>query len=217
MCQRRLYKGNAYGEEGHHSLRGKERCLLRFIPFPELEGTCTGQYDKIVAAYRSATELFAPTSVEVWVDADIYIRNETFNSDANKSNGTEYLNRPADVPIFFFSYHNFEDFVALHYDEKTFQAWKSNVLFVTSGAEELSHHDSPLTRTEYAPLFQKVFPHYSKKKRMPFELSTERLANLRRNLKDPDVQTMAQFFQPGIAFGEHLLWLFDETYPELIP
>ena len=191
--------------------------FLRFIPFPELEGTCTGQYDKIVVAYRSATELFAPTSVEVWVDADIYIRNEMFNSDANKSNGTEYLNRPADVPIFFFSYHNFEDFVALHYDEKTFQAWKSNVLFVTSGAEELSHHDSPLTRTEYAPLFQKVFPHYSKKKRMPFELSTERLANLRRNLKDPDVQTMAQFFQPGIAFGEHLLWLFDETYPELIP
>ena len=25
--------------------------FLRFVPFPELEGTCTGQYDKIVAAY----------------------------------------------------------------------------------------------------------------------------------------------------------------------
>ena len=54
--------------------------FLRFVPFPELEGTCTGQYDKIVAAYNSATEIFAPTPVEIWVDADIYIRNEAFNS-----------------------------------------------------------------------------------------------------------------------------------------
>ena len=29
--------------------------FLRFVPFPELEGTCTGRYDKIVAAYNSAT------------------------------------------------------------------------------------------------------------------------------------------------------------------
>ena len=71
--------------------------FLRFVPFPELEGTCTGQYDKIVAAYNSATEIFAPTPVEIWVDADIYIRNEAFNSDPSKFNGTEYLNRGAIV------------------------------------------------------------------------------------------------------------------------
>ena len=45
--------------------------FLRFVPFPELEGTCTGQYDKIVAAYNSATEIFAPTPVEIWVDAEL--------------------------------------------------------------------------------------------------------------------------------------------------
>ena len=198
-------------------LPGQTDPFLRFIPYPELEGACTGQYDKIVAAYSSATEIFDSTSVEVWVDADIYIRNEAFNSDPSKFNGTEYLNRPSDVPVFFFSYHNFEDFAALHYDGKTFQAWKSNVLHAVPEAVKLPHHDSPLPRTAYAPLYQKVFPHYSKKKRTPFDLSTERLSNLRRNLKDPDVQTMSHLFQPGIVFGEHLLKLFDEAYPELIP
>lgn len=81
----------------------------------------------------------------------------------------------------------------------------------------LPHHDSPLPRSEYAPLFQKVFPRYSKKKKVPFDLSVERLSNLRRNLKDPDVQTMSYLLQPGVAFGEHLLQLFDEAYPGLIP
>jgi len=191
--------------------------FLRFVPFPELEGTCTGQYDKIVAAYNSATEIFAPTPVEIWVDADIYIRNEAFNSDPSKFNGTEYVNRLSDIPVFFFSYHNFEDFLALHYDGETFQEWKRCVLMAPNESSSLPHHDSPLPRSEYAPLFQKVFPRYSKKKKVPFDLSLERLSNLRCNLKDPDVQTMSQLLQPGIVFGEHLLQLFDEAYPELIP
>jgi hypothetical protein len=151
------------------------------------------------------------------VDADIYIRNEAFNSDSGKFNGTEYMNRISDIPVFFFSYHNFEDFLALHYDGETFQEWKRCVLMAPTESSSLPHHDSPLPRSEYAPLFQKVFPRYSKKKKVPFDLSVERLSNLRRNLKDPDVQTMSQLLQPGVVFGEHLLQLFDEAYPGLIP
>ena len=198
-------------------LPGQTDPFLRFIPYPELEGACTGQYDKIVAAYSSATEIFDSTSVEVWVDADIYIRNEAFNSDPSKFNGTEYLNRPSDVPVFYFSYHNFEDFLALHYDVETFQHWKRCVLLAADESSNLPHHDSPLPRSEYAPLFQKVFPRYSKKKKVPFDFSVERLSNLKCNLKDPDVQSMSHLFQPGIVFGEHLLDLFDEMYPGLIP
>lgn len=198
-------------------LPGEVDPLLRFIPLPEEEGNCTGQFDKIVDTYQSAIEIFDKVSVSVWVDADIYIRNESFHSDKTKFNGTEYLNRSSDIPVFYFSYHNFEDFLALHFDIEKFQYWKSSVLLVPNKLSNLSHHDSPLSRSEYAPLFQKVFPRYSKKKKMPFDLSIERLANLRLNIKDPDIQTMKQLFQPGIEFGEFLLKLFDEVYPGLIP
>lgn len=195
---------------------GEDDPLLRFVPYPELLGTCTGAYDKIVEAYYEAKEVFAPDSVEIWVDADIYIRNEALNADPTKFNGTEYQNRPKDIPMFLFSYHNFEDFIALHCDDKTFGLWKSNVLQALGTDSGKSHHDHPLTRAEHAPLFQKVLPHYSKRK-TPFTLSVERLANLRRHLQDPEVQDMTSFLQPGRAFGERLLQLFDKYYPGLIP
>ena len=38
--------------------------FLRFVPFPELEGTCTGQYDKIAAAYSSAAEIYNTTAFQ---------------------------------------------------------------------------------------------------------------------------------------------------------
>lgn len=195
---------------------GQDDPLLRFVPYPELLGTCTGAYDKIVEAYHEAVEMFAPDSVEIWVDADIYIRNEALNADPNKFNGTEYQSRPGDIPVFHFSYHNFEDFIALHCDDKTFGVWKSVVLNGHNAETGKSHHDHPLSRAEHAPLFQKVLPHYSKRK-TPFALSIAHLANLRRHLSDPDVQTMFPLLQPGSAFGEHLLQLFDECYPGLIP
>lgn len=195
---------------------GQDDPLLRFVPYPELLGTCTGAYDKIVEAYQEASTVFAPDPVEIWVDADIYIRNEALNSDSNKFNGTEYQNRSDDIPVFYFSYHNFEDFIALHCDDATFASWKSNVLQAIGIGRNQPHHDFPLTRAEHAPLFQKVLPHYSKRK-TPFALSVACLANLRRHLADPDVLTMLPILQPGIAFGEHLLHLFDECYPGLIP
>lgn len=198
---------------------GQDDPLLRFVPFPEPLGTCTGAYDKIIEAYRDAVEEFYPDPVEIWVDADIYIRNESLKSDPTRHNGTEYANRQSDIPIFNFSYHNFEDFIALHCDKDTFQRWKTNVLQARQSRGNkfcLPHHDYPLSRNEYSPLFQKVLPHYSKRK-TPFELSISRLANLRHNLKDPDVQSMLLHLQPGIAFGSHLLELFDDAYPGLIP
>jgi len=188
---------------------------LRFVPCPDPYGTGTGYYDKIIQTYRDVVEDFAPDPVEIWVDADIYIRNESLPSDPTKHNGDEYRNREADIPIFHFSYHNFEDFVALHCDGAMFAKWKANVLFAVSKDTNQTHHDSPLSNAEYAPLFQKVVPRYSKRK-MPFEMSIAHLANLRRNLQDSDVQTMSAMLQLGIDFGKHVLQLLDAAYPGMI-
>ena len=189
---------------------------LRFVPCPDPYGAGTGDYEKIVQTYREAVEDFAPDPVEIWVDADIYIRNEPSPFDSSKHNGDEYRSRESDIPIFHFSYHNFEDFVAFHCDEVMFAKWKANVLYAVGRETNRTHCDCPMSRSEYAPHFQKVIPHYSKRK-MPFSLSVERLANLRRNLQDPEVKTMSVFLQPGIEFGSRVLQLFDEAYPGLIP
>ena len=139
---------------------GHDDPLLRFVPCPEPLGTCTGTYDKIVAVYWSVVEDFAPDPVEIWVDADIYIRNEELNSTPGKFNGTEYRNKPLDIPEFNFSFHNFEDFIVLHADDATFLRWKEIVLSAKGGQNENAHHDWPLPRSDYAPLFQRVMPRY---------------------------------------------------------
>lgn len=195
---------------------GRNDPLLRFVPYPEPCGTCTGGYDKITAAYRSAVEDFSPDPVEIWVDADIYIRDEPLGPDSDRSNGEEYGNKSPDIPVFSFSFHNFEDFIVLHADDAVFLKWKELVLAARGAQSQRKHCDWPLPRAEYAPLFQKVLPHYSKR-RTPFPLSVERLTNLRRHLNDPDVRSMASLLQTGIVFGEHLLQLFDAAYPGLIP
>lgn len=196
--------------------KGQVDTPLRFVPCPDPYGTGTGNYEKIIQIYREIVEDFAPDPVEIWVDADIYIRNEPYPSDSSKHNGDEYRNREQNIPIFHFSYHNFEDFVALHCDAVTFAKWKANVLCAVSGATKQTHRDCPMSSSEYAPHLQAVIPHYSKRK-IPFSMSIERLANLRRNLQDPDVKTMSALLQPGVEFGSHILQLFDATYPGLIP
>lgn len=189
---------------------------LRFIPEPDPFGSGTGKYDTIIKKYNEVVEDFEPDLVNIWVDADIYIRNEELDSNTGRFNFTEYQNRPSNIPVFHFSYHNFEDFLALHYEETVFNVWKQTVLYAVSHNTSRSHSEYPLIRSEHAPLFQKVLPRYSKRRPLSLEITIERLANLRRNLRDTDVQAMVSL-QPGISFASYLLDVFDEAYPRLIP
>ena len=189
---------------------------LRFIPDPDPLGAGTGKYDTIVERYNKAVQEFAPDPVNIWVDADIYIRNEELGLNSGKFNFTEYQNRPSNIPVFHFSYHNFEDFLALHYEESVFNVWKQTVLYAVSHNTSRSHSEYPLIRSEHAPLFQKVFPRYSKRKSIPFDITIDRLVNLRRNVNDLDVQSMT-LLQPGVSFASYLLDTFDTAYSGLIP
>ncbi|MGN0847129.1 MAG: hypothetical protein ACI4RA_07075 [Kiritimatiellia bacterium] len=194
---------------------GCDAPLLRFVPYPDPLGTCTGDFDKILLAFQAARQDFEEDAIDIWVDADKYVRDDPLYSDRARTNKAEYLSRDVCVPVFRFSYHNFEDFIALHLDEGAFALWKREVL-LSAVACRAPHRDVPMARTDYAPRFQKVLPHYSKR-RMPFDMSLTALANLRRHVRDVDVRAMAARLQPGISFGAFLLEMFDSAYPGLIP
>lgn len=189
---------------------------LRFVPEPDPLGSGSGKYDTIIKVYNDVIKDADSDPVNIWVDADIYIRNEELTLNSGKFNFTEYQKRPSCIPAFHFSYHNFEDFLALHCDEVEFNIWKNSVLLAIGEATSKPHCSYPLTRSEHAPLFQKVFPRYSKRRPLPFAITTKRLANLRQNLEDPDVQAMTSL-QSGVSFASHLLDIFDDAYPGLIP
>ncbi len=189
---------------------------LRFVVLPdESSGVETGSFDKIFSAYKATQDEYATELVHVWVDADIYIRNEPLPSNLSKHNGTEYLSEVSKVLEFKFSYYNFEDFIALHYDEADFQKWKTQVLHCRLEGMNKSHFEQPLSRKVYMPLFHKFSRNYSKGK-TPVQFSKESFANLRRNLEDPDVIAMGGRLLPGINFGKFLLGIFDDVYPEFI-
>lgn len=57
-------------------------------------------------------------SIQIWADYALYHRN-------HQGCAVHYRNKPADLPGFLFSFHNFEDFLALHWDRDRLERWRS--------------------------------------------------------------------------------------------
>lgn len=120
---------------------------LRFI-VPERVIVKTGTFGKLKSRYNATrkSNKKAP-SIQIWADFDLYHRND-------KSCATLYAAKTAGVPDFLFSFHNFEDFFALHWSGERFEAWLE---FGNRG-----HFAIPLHSDGYVPEIKKIFPEYEK-------------------------------------------------------
>lgn len=78
-----------------------------------------------------------------WVDYDIYRRNDNRCNDA-------YLRRRKDLGTFYFSFHNFEDFLALHFDDDRYAAYRDAVI-------RTGHIDEPLRSDDYDKVFNPIY------------------------------------------------------------
>jgi hypothetical protein len=107
------------------------------------------------------------TSIQIWTDFDLYHRN--LNGCA-----TSYLGKARGLPDFLFSFHNFEDFLALHWEGDRFESW---LRFGRSG-----HFETPLHAVGYLPEFQRIFPNYSKAELPLGFIGWPSLRNLKCNL-----------------------------------
>ena len=146
---------------------------------------------------------------------DIYVRNATA---AERRNAQAYAKKGS-LPDFFFSVMNFEDFLALHFDDDLFEQWHAEF-------KDAGHFDRPLNSVDYAPLFASIWSAqvarigtsgvtYSKGDLPVDFVSYEMLCNLMRHVADLRMQTQFRNCTGTQTFPEFLVSCLQEQYPEV--
>jgi len=168
----------AYIQEFNRILQKKDiDAMLK----PHIAGT--GHYVEVVKKYK---EIYRNHNKDkkveafiIWIDNDIYIRDE-------KSNSKNYSNKPKSIPDFRFNKHNFEDFLVLHLSKTKVQKWH-DICY------KENHFEIPMKADVYEPLLSNhIFPKYQKNE-LPFELSETALNNLQIHQKDTLIQFKSDF------------------------
>jgi len=123
---------------------------LRFIS-PRNAVAKTGSFGKLKSSYNTARKNSrGASSIQIWADFDLYNRND-------HNCATNYKAKSLGIPDFLFSFHNVEDFFALHHDGSCLEQW------LDFGARSgKNHFHSPLRSEGYLPEIKRIFPNYSK-------------------------------------------------------
>jgi hypothetical protein len=122
-----------------------EAPLIFTAPRPALAKS--GSFGKMTTIYKETRSRYRNTAIHIWVDFDLYHRND-------QKSATHYAAKAAGIPDFHFSFHNFEDFYALHFDGVALRQWQQ-----FGGPEGKRHFDIPqamrLRLNEYSPVTPK--------------------------------------------------------------
>ena len=130
-----------------------------------------------------------------WVDYDIYRRNDNRCLDA-------YLRRRKNLGAFYFSFHNFEDFLALHFDDVRYGRYCEVVA-------KAGHVDMPLHGAEYGGLFDPIYLDFTGEPYRKGMLSygfvgKEGLENLIRHMKNRAIGPVGES-----EYGDFAMWLVE--------
>lgn len=137
------------------------------------------------------------------MDDDIYVRQD---SAAERRNRASYMSKTAGIPDFVFSFHNFEDFLALHLDDAALQHWHTSF--------DPAHVAKPLHSVDYLPLYESVIQGYRKGDLSPDFITKDSLLRLKTNLARPLVPAPAE---PGFrSFANFLIGQIDAAFPDLL-
>ena len=105
-----------------------------------------GSFSTLKKQFSATRKANKKSSIQIWADFDLYHRND-------QSCATKYALKTAGIPDFLFSYHNFEDFFALHWDGQPLADW----LHFGSSARR-NHFTAPLHARDYLPEIENIFP-----------------------------------------------------------
>jgi hypothetical protein len=164
----------AYIQELNRYFREKE-IFYNFVPKPS-DG---GAYSKVVKKFRQVRTENRHAKIIIWVDFDLYMRNEKGDMD-------RYSSKPQDIPDFSFSRMNFEDFLSLHFEKPTLDNW----IVTCTGS---NHFTIPMHSVEYVPLFEVFLDIPYNKGKIPFSFSDSLVSNLRKNIEDRNVPFKCDF------------------------
>ena len=155
----------------------------------------SGNFHVVEQRIRAARRRQRHGNFMTWVDYDIYLRNDNGCRDA-------YLRRRKDVGAFYFSFHNFEDFLALHFDDSRYGAYRDAVT-------RTCHIGEPLHSGEYDGVFNPIYCDFTGetyRKGMLSEdfVSKTNLDNLKRHLSERVIPP-----ETKSGYGDFVEWLVE--------
>lgn len=158
----------------------------------------SGKFSALTKCYRAVRkENKKAPSIRIWTDFDLYHRND-------HECATHYRSKRSTVPDFLFSFHNFEDFLALHLADEPFSRWLE---FCRRG-----HFANPLHSPDYHRKFEPILPVYRKGGLPPDFITWRSLANLQRHRIHQPLPNPAPF--DGIdCFADFLIAEIERAYP----
>ncbi len=126
----------------------------------------TGHYNEVVKKYKEERKLNKKANIEIWIDYDIYKRNEL-------KNFYKYDNKSRGIPNFRFNYFNFEDFLIMHFNDDILNKWKKI-------CKTNNHFYEPMKSGLYIKLIKEnIFSDYDKSSlTKEFKINNDSLMNL---------------------------------------
>lgn len=160
-----------------------------------------GSSGKLQSRYREMRRENRIPSIQIWTDFDLYHRNDNHCAErcAAKPNG---------IPDFLFSFHNFEDFFALHSSGERFETWLE---FGNRG-----HFATPLHADGYLSEIKAIFPDYDKGSLPADFISWDSLQNLKQNKERQPISNPPQWQTPR-SFADFLIGEIESAFPGKLP
>ena len=153
----------------------EEAIPIHFLP----KSSGGGDYGKVIKKFKEERKANRRTEIIIWVDWDIYQRNDRSNCD-------NYRGKPDDIPDFHFSYKNFEDYLSMHCDRSELDKWVESCV----GRD---HFNSPSHSSEYIPAFITFIGGAYDKGDMPIEITHHSLNNLKTHQNDTSILFKCDF------------------------
>lgn len=153
----------------------------------------TGHFSDVEKAYKKQCKENKKLAKVIWVDKDIYKRND-------KDNNTKYLNKKSNIPDFLFTTYNFEDFLVMHLDDHISDNWHQIL-------NTQNHFNIPLKSDEYIPLIKEnmdVFNNYEKGD-IPFEITLDNIKQAYKIHQTTTINFKCDFLDFLNSITEH--WL----------
>lgn len=158
----------------------------------------SGYFANLRTKYSLAHRENRNASIQIWTDFDLYHRND--------SNSSAIYATKRGLPDFLFSFHNFEDFIALHASGDEFREW------LNLGNE--GYFENPAPSIAHAELIKKIVKGY-RKGSLPANFTTkERLRNLKTNLSFQP-QSNPHNLQNIGKFADFLVGQLELHHPEI--
>lgn len=146
---------------------------LDFLPYKATNGTFTNLKKCYSDKKKNNNKAFGKNEVIFFADWDMFFRDKHNQANNTKTNNfTQYQEEKEKLPNFYFSYHNFEDFISLHLQFEQAADWCKICV-------NRDHFNSPMHSKIYEPLFKQLVIGYTKGELPPNFVFKTGLENLK--------------------------------------